>query len=93
MPRIPLFSFGQHEEGEAAPPRLSGFTPFLTLEGLQLGVDNLRHDVHLSPKFVTQTRAQIARLIIRHGDVEGLLATEAPQARQGGQFIGSQFGS
>jgi hypothetical protein len=89
MPRIPIFSFG-HEEEEPAPPRLSGFTPFLTLEGLQLGVDNLRHDVHLSPKFVTQTRAQIARLIIRHGDVEGLLATEAPQARQGGQFIGSQ---
>ena len=89
MPRIPIFSFG-HAEEEAVPPRLSGFTPFLTLEGLQLGVDNLRHDVHLSPKFVTQTRAQIARLIIRHGDVEGLLAAEAPQARQGGHFIGSQ---
>jgi hypothetical protein len=89
MPRIPLFSFG-HEEQEAVPPRLNGFTPSLTLEGLQLGVDNLRHDVHLSPKFVTQTRAQIARLIIRHGDVEGLLAAEAPQMRQGGHFIGSQ---
>ncbi len=88
MPRIPIFSFG-HEEQEAVPPRLSGFTPFLSLEGLQLGVDNLRHDVHLSPKFVTQTRAQIARLIIRHGDVEGLLAAEAPQVRQGGHFIGS----
>ena len=89
MPRIPLFSFG-HEEHEAAPPRLHGFTPSLTLEGLQLGVDNLRHDVHLSPKFATQTRAQIARLIIRHGDVEGLLAAEAPQVPQGGHFIGSQ---
>ena len=89
MPRIPLFSFG-HEEHEAVPPRLKGFTPSLTLEGLQLGVDNLRHDVHLSPKFATQTRAQIARLIIRHGDVEGLLAAEAPQVRQGGHFIGSQ---
>src|SRR5579863_10216436 len=89
MPRIPLFSFG-HEEQEAVPPRLNGFTPFLTLEGLQLGVDNLRHDVLLSPKFATQTRAQIARLIIRHGDVEGLLAAEAPQPRQGGHFIGSQ---
>ncbi len=89
MPRIPLFSFG-HEEQAAVPPRLNGFTPALTLEGLQLGVDNLRHDVHLSPKFATQTRAQIARLIIRHGDVEGLLAAEAPQVRQGGHFIGSQ---
>ena len=68
---------------------LSGYTPSLSLEGLQLGVDNLRHDVHLSPKFVAQTRSQISRLIVRHGDVEGLLAAEAPQPRQGSHFIGS----
>lgn len=73
MPRIPIFSFG-HAEQEAALPRLSGYTPSLSLEGLQLGIDNLRHDVHLSPKFVAQTRSQISRLIVRHGDVEGLLA-------------------
>ena len=88
MPRIPIFSFG-HTEEEAAPPRLTGYTPSLSLQDLQLGVDNLRHDVHLSPKFVVQTRSQISRLIVRHGDVEGLLATEAPQPRQGGHFIGS----
>jgi hypothetical protein len=87
-----MFSFG-HAEEEAAPPRLTGYTPSLSLEGLQLGVDNLRHDVHLSPKFVAQTRSQISRLIVRHGDVEGLLAAEAPQARQGGHFIGSNAGS
>jgi hypothetical protein len=92
MPRIPIFSFGQAEQ-EAALPRLTGYTPSLSLEGLQLGVDNLRHDVHLSPKFVTQTRSQISRLIIRHGDVEGLLATEAPQPRHGGHFIGSTAGA
>jgi hypothetical protein len=91
MPRIPIFSFGQAEQ-EAALPRLTGYTPSLSLEGLQLGVDNLRHDVHLSPIFVTQTRSQISRLIVRHGDVEGLLAAEAPQARQGGHFIGSNAG-
>jgi len=91
MPRIPIFSFGQAEQ-EAALPRLTGYTPSLSLEGLQLGVDNLRHDVHLSPKFVTQTRSQISRLIVRHGDVEGLLAAEAPQPRQGGHFIGSNAG-
>jgi hypothetical protein len=88
MPRIPIFSFGQAEE-KAAPPRLGGYTPSLPLEGLQLGVDNLRHDVHLSPKFITQTRSQISRLIVRHGDVERMLAAEAPQPRQGGHFIGS----
>src|SRR5208282_2985395 len=91
MPRIPIFSFG-HTEEEAALPRLSGYTPSLSLEGLQLGIDNLRHDVHLSPKFVAQTRSQISRLIVRHGDVEGLLAAEAPQPRQGGHFIGSNAG-
>ncbi len=88
MPRIPIFSFGQPEQ-EAALPRLDGYTPSLSLEGLQLGVDNLRHDVHLSPKFVAQTRSQISRLIVRHGDVEGLLAAEAPQPRQSSHFIGS----
>ena len=43
---------------------------------MQLGVDNLRHDVHLSPQFVEQARLQIARLIVRHGDMDGLLAAE-----------------
>jgi len=88
MPRIPIFSFGQAEQ-EAALPRLAGYTPSLSLEGLQLGVDNLRHDVHLSPKFVAQTRAQISRLIVRHGDVEGLLSAETQQPRQASHFIGS----
>jgi hypothetical protein len=92
MPRIPIFSFGRTEE-EVALPRLNGYTPSLPLEGLQLGIDNLRHDVHLSPKFVAQTRSQISRLIVRHGDVEGLLAAEAPQPRQGGHFIGSNAGA
>ena len=91
MPRFPLFRLGQPEV-EATPPQLTGYTPSLSLEGLQLGVDNLRHDVHLSPKFVVQTRSQITRLIVRHGDVEGLLATETPQPRQGGHFIGSNAG-
>jgi hypothetical protein len=56
-------------------------------------VDNLRHDVYLSPRFVAETRAQIARLIVRHGDVEGLLAAEAPQPRPTSHFIGSNAGS
>jgi hypothetical protein len=91
MPRIPIFSFG-HVEEEAPLPRLNGYTPSLSLEGLQLGIDNLRHDVHLSPKFVVQTRSQISRLIVRHGDVEALLAAEAPQPRSGSHFIGSNAG-
>jgi hypothetical protein len=81
MPRIPIFRLGQPTE--EIPPELKSYTPVLSLEGLQVGVDNLRHDVHLSPKFVEGARAHIARTIIRHGDLSGLLAAEsaAPVAR------------
>jgi hypothetical protein len=88
MPRIPIFKLGQSVE-EIEPPRLTSYTPSLCLKGLQLGVDNLRHDVHLSPKFVEQARLQVARLIVRHGSMEGLLAAEAPESTRGNHFIGS----
>jgi class 3 adenylate cyclase len=91
MPRIPIFRLGRSAE-EALPPQLSTYTPKLTLEDLQLGVDNLRHDVHLSPRFVEQARLQIARLIVRHGDMEGLLAAEKTERPGGNQFIGSAAG-
>ena len=60
------------------PPRLSSYTPKLTLDDLQLGVDNLRHDVHLSSRFVEQARLRIARLIVRHGDMDGLSRRRHP---------------
>jgi class 3 adenylate cyclase len=88
MPRIPIFRLGRSAE-QPLPPQLGSYTPKLTLEGLQLGVDNLRHDVHLSPKFVEQARLQIARLIMRHGDMEGLLAAESAERIVGNHFIGS----
>jgi hypothetical protein len=88
MPRIPIFRLGRSAE-EPLPPQLSSYKPSLTLEGLQLGVDNLRHDVHLSPKFVEQARLQIARLIMRHGDMEGLLAAENTERPASNHFIGS----
>jgi hypothetical protein len=89
MPRIPLFGFGQNSE-EVAPPSLASYTPALSLKGLLLGVDNLRHDVHLSDKFSEQMRYQIANLIARHGNVEALLAAEDTKRTGGNQFIGSQ---
>ena len=87
MPRIPIFRLGQ-APAEAAPARLASYTPSLSLEGLQVGVDNLRHDVYLSPKFVDAARSQIARLIARHGEVEDLLAAEARVAPQQKRFAG-----
>ncbi len=88
MPRIPILKLG-HLPQDTVPPHLACYTPSLPLEGLQLGVDNLRHDVHLSPRFVEPARLQIARLIAQHGNVEDLLAAEAPETGLGNHFIGS----
>jgi len=76
-----------------APPELASSTPSIALEGLSVGVDNLRHDVVLSAKFMEATRAQIARLIARHGELEGLLAAEAPQRVQGPSWMRTQAGT
>ena len=89
MPRIPFFRLGPAAQ-EMEPPRLTSYIPSLSLEGLQVGIDNLRHDVHLSSKFVELTRLQIASHIARHGNMEGLLAAEAPQSSLGNHFIGSK---
>jgi class 3 adenylate cyclase len=91
MPRIPIFRLGGAPE-KPAPPNLAASTPFVSLDGLSVGVDNLRHDVVLSPKFVELGRAQIARLIARHGELEGLLSAEAPQPTQGPSWMRNQAG-
>jgi class 3 adenylate cyclase len=77
MPRIPIFRLG-HSEQKAPPPKLAKYTPTVVLEGLAPGVDNLRHDVYLSPKFSDQVRQHIARLIARHGNLEAALSAGAP---------------
>ena len=65
-------------------PEMLAAAPSIALEGLALGVDNLRHDVSLSPRFVEAARAQIMRLIVRHGELEGLLSAEVlPKVQQG----------
>jgi len=91
MPRLPIFRLGGAPERPAL-PQLAASTPFISLEGLSLGVDNLRHDVVLSPRVVDAARAQIARLIARNGELEGLLAAEAPQASQGPAWMRNQAG-
>ncbi|MGA2990083.1 MAG: hypothetical protein ABSD88_06370 [Candidatus Korobacteraceae bacterium] len=56
---------------------LSGYRPSVQLRDLILGVDNLRHDVFLSPKFTEVARAHISVLISYHGAVHDLLAPES----------------
>jgi hypothetical protein len=86
MPRIPIFRLGGAPE-DSAPPNLAASTPFVSLEGLSVGVDNLRHDVLLSPRFAEAARAHIARLIARHGELEGLLAAEGSPPSQGPSWM------
>src|SRR4030088_3037220 len=92
MPRIPIFRLGGSPD-RAAPPELAAATPSLSLEGLSVGVDNLRHDVVLSARFADTARAQIARSIARHGEVDGLLAEETSQSSPGPSWLQSQAGT
>ena len=92
MPRIPIFRLGGSPDKPEL-PKLSSSTPFLSLRGLAVGVDNLRHDVVLSPRFMEATRQQVARLIVRHGELEGLLSAEAPQTQRGPSWMRTQAGN
>jgi class 3 adenylate cyclase len=92
MPRIPIFRLGASADKPEL-PKLSSATPFLSLRGLAVGVDNLRHDVVLSARFMEATRQQVARLIIRHGELEGLLSAEALHVEQGPSWMRTQAGN
>jgi class 3 adenylate cyclase len=78
MPKFPIIRL-RGAPGRPALPELSSATVSIALEGISVGVDNLRHDVLLSPRFVEAARAHIGRLIRRHGELEGVVAAEAPQ--------------
>lgn len=75
MPRFPFFervNVAEHVKQLA----LSSYTPQLKLEGLLTGVDNLRHDVYLSPKFSEITRGYLLKLIAKYGAVEDLVQAD-----------------
>jgi len=86
MPRFPIFRLGGAPE-KLALPELLAAAPSIALEGLAVGVDNLRHDVALSARFVDAARANVMRLIVRHGELEGLLAAETPLHAQGPSWM------
>src|SRR3954468_17725208 len=87
MPKIPIFRLGGRPDKPAL-PNLDASTPVVLLEGIPVGVDNLRHDVVLSPKFADLARAHIARLLTRHGDLDALRSEV--QANQGPSWMRSQ---
>jgi hypothetical protein len=53
--------------------KLGEYTPEIALEGLATGVDNIRVDVYLSPKFLENARQHITKLIAKYGNVEDFL--------------------
>ena len=74
MPRIPILKLGSSTQSQ--PPRLSTCTPALSLDGLRLGIDNVRHDVWLSPQFTKTASAHIGKLIAKYGNIGSVMATE-----------------
>lgn len=56
---------------------LASYTPSISLEALVLGVDNVRHDVFLSPKFAEVAGAHVARLIAQYGNVSDMVAADS----------------
>jgi hypothetical protein len=58
---------------QAQQTQLSSYQPSIQLENLVRGVDNIRHDVALSSRFMESTRNHIFRLITRHGQIEPLV--------------------
>jgi hypothetical protein len=63
---------------------LASYTPELHTSGLLTGVDNVRHDVYLSAKFIEATRGHIADLIEKYGAVEDLVKEDPLANRNSG---------
>lgn len=78
MPRIPIFKLGSSQD--VPPPRLGSCIPALSFESLQLGIDNVRHDVWLSSEFTKVAGEHVAKLIAKYGNIESLSHVEGTSA-------------
>ena len=87
MPKIPIFRLGGRPDKPAL-PKLAASTPPVALARISVGVDNLRHDVVLSPKFAELARAQITRQLTRHGELDGVLKSDS--SHQGPSWMRTQ---
>src|SRR5258708_6375769 len=61
--------------------QLSSYEPSIQLDGLVPGVDNVRHDVALSPRFCEIARQHVFRLVAKYGQIEPLVADDALPSR------------
>jgi class 3 adenylate cyclase len=76
MPKLPIFRLRNSEPSSR--PDLQYYGVQLAFTGLQLGVDNVRYDVFLSPRFTADLCFHIARYICRFGEVESLFEMDVP---------------
>jgi hypothetical protein len=90
MPKLPIFRLRTSETPSR--PDLLYYGPALAFSNLQLGVDNLRYDVFLSPRITTDLSFHIARYIRRFGEVESLLEMDVPSETQS-KFIRAAEGT
>ncbi len=78
MPKLPIFRLRSSEPPSR--PDLKYHAPVLAFSDLQLGVDNLRFDVFLSPRITADLSFHLGRYICRFGEVEALFQMEVPTA-------------
>jgi class 3 adenylate cyclase len=77
MPRIPILRL-RRGEAPPPPPKLESYHPRIEFKDLVPGIDNLRHDVVFSSRFLEPLRKHVSRLIARHGGVDRMLLEDAP---------------
>ena len=65
----------------------------MSLTGLQLGVDNLRYDVHLGSRVTQELGLHIARYIRLFGEVESLFGMDVPSAPKPSYLRGTGEGN
>jgi len=90
MPKLPIFRLRNSEP--PIRPDLLYQKPTLAFSDLQLGVDNLRYDVFLSPRICADLSFHIRRYICRFGEVESLFEMEVPSPNQS-KFIRAPEGA
>ncbi|HEY4843395.1 MAG TPA: hypothetical protein VIH78_15615 [Terriglobales bacterium] len=90
MPKLPIFRLRSSEPPTLPDLQYHGIT--LALSDLQLGVDNLRYDVFLSPRITADLSFHLARYICRFGEVETLFEMDVPAAGQG-KFVAAAQGA
>ncbi|MGA3090434.1 MAG: hypothetical protein ABSD75_17615 [Terriglobales bacterium] len=78
MPKLPIFRLRNSDPPSR--PDLQYHGPSLAFLDLQLGVDNLRYDVFLSPRITADLGFHLARYICRFGEIEALFEMEVPSA-------------